>query len=140
MHVHTQLTDKLMPISATECFQNELGSRMELTLHDDGSLTGLYTTAVGNVPPSAWYRLYGGYDAVTLNSKKMGTIGFVVSWQNGVSNSSSTTSWNGIYDNARAVPEIRTMWLLTSYATPQDEWGSTRIKHDKFRQIKIGKC
>ena len=112
---------------------------MELTLFRDGSLTGRYATAVGAVPPNKWYLLSGRYDAVSLQSEiKKGTIGFVVSWQNAAGD--STTSWNGIYDNTGAIPEIRTTWLLTHLTAQPNEWDSTYIKHDRFVQRNRGQC
>ena len=103
---------------------NELGSIAYIQAHTKtGELTGSYTKAVGKA--SGAYVLRGSYQVDVCDP----SFAFVVTWQNSVNQSNSTTAWSGVFLNGT----LYTTWLLTSQvASAADVWQATRIGSDVF--------
>jgi len=115
------------PLSGT--WFNELGSVMNLTATTDGSISGLYCSAVGNA--TNFYTLTGRFDpSTTIPTGEGVSLGWVVNYANADENADSTAAWSGQFFAANAT--ILTQWLLTSSTTPADEWESTNVGHDQF--------
>ena len=107
---------------------NELGSEMELTIDDKGSISGHYISKVGEA--KGQYILVGRYDLKPAADH--GTaLGWSVSWLNDQLDANSVTSWSGQY---LAVDEERivTLWLLATETLPADLWESTLVGQDIF--------
>ena len=94
-----------------------------------GTFSGTYSSAVGQAEKE--YLLLGRFDTAGQ------TLGWVVSWQNQYQNAHSTTSWSGQvqYDSTFSDFVILTNWLLTVETSPENDWNSTNIGHDTFRQV-----
>lgn len=107
---------------------NELGSKMEIAVAVDGTITGMYQTAVGNA--KGIYPLAGRTEVDSPNDDQ--NIGFVVSWWNEYGNSHSVTTWSGQVQEIDGQQIMRTTWLLTSETDPKDDWASTLVSIDVF--------
>ena len=108
---------------------NELGSRMNIVSATKGELTGTYHSKVGDAEGE--YVMSGRYDTVGQ------TLGWIVTWNNEHNGSSfSTTGWSGQYHTDSDDPEIHVTWLLTSQATPNNDWKSTQVGIAVFKREK----
>ena len=97
--------------------------------YNTGTFSGTYSSAVGQAEKE--YLLLGRFDTAGQ------TLGWVVSWQNQYQNAHSTTSWSGQvqYDSTINDFVIVTNWVLTVQTSPTNDWNSTNIGHDTFRQV-----
>ncbi|KAJ8514904.1 hypothetical protein ONZ45_g7600 [Pleurotus djamor] len=118
----------------TGTWYNELGSRMDLTANDDGSLTGKYHSAVGDVPKI--YALSGQYNLKSLAGRGV-SLSWTVSFEvdTGDTHIHSTSAWSGQFF-ASPEPVILTQWLLTRSGEREDLWESTHVGHDEFAKVK----
>jgi hypothetical protein len=109
---------------------NELGSVLEISSADNGTMMGTYCSAVGQA--NATYSLVGRYDAEPSSGGQ--AIGWSVSWLNASGNSHSATSWAGQYqiDPNTNQEEIYTFWLLVSEEPSSDDWSATNVGQDTF--------
>lgn len=98
---------------------NMEGSIAYLT-EKDNILTGKYFSRVGDAKGN--YTLHG---SVYGNN----TVWYVV-WKNGIMDSKSITTWNGVYDTSSS--SINTVWTLTVDEGPGNFWESTKINTDTF--------
>lgn len=102
---------------------NELGSTMALQQTGvAGQLTGTYESGVGT---SGQFGVTGSYDTAE------NTLGFVVTWNNGITNRASTTTWCGQYFDDGAETLVTT-WLLCETTEETDTWQSTLVGQDQF--------
>jgi len=108
------------------CWHNQLGTRMEITASEDGSVTGRIHSEVGGVGGE---QPVVGYVAPALGRR--GVIGLVVRWKE----THSVTTWSGHYDLEGNV--IVANWLLTAADFDQNEWQSTRVGHDVFHRVPV---
>ena len=102
---------------------------MNITCTKDGTLAGKYETSVGDADKT--YELVGRYDSLPHRR----SLGWTVTWTNkSNSTSKSTTCWCGQFqlDPHTDMPQILTMWLLTTQTKPDDDWNSTHVGHDIF--------
>lgn len=107
---------------------NKKGSKLELIVHQDGTVEGEYHTAVGcdqNV-----FQLTGRTDTEQYAGSR--SIGFVVCWNNARVNLHSVTVWSGQYHTINGEEALSTTWLLTKESTPENAWASTHIGSDVF--------
>jgi len=102
---------------------NELGSTMTLVIDAPGQLSGTYESGVGT---SGQFDLLGSYDADSS------TFGFVVTWNNGTVDRSSTTTWCGQYFDDAGYETLMTTWLLCETTAETDTWQSTLVGQDQF--------
>lgn len=109
--------------AVTGCWQNQLGTRLEVRADEGGAITGWIHSHVGGVAGS---HPVVGY--VAANPDGRGVIGFAVSW----GETRSVTVWSGRYDVGNDV--IVANWLLTTADFDENEWQSTRLGHDTFRR------
>ena len=102
---------------------NELGSTMILQLGPNpGQLIGTYQSGVGT---AGQFGLVGSYDTASS------TFGFVVTWNNGTVERSSTTTWCGQYfDQGNEV--LISTWLLCETTAETQTWESTLVGQDQF--------
>ncbi|TFK96779.1 tamavidin1 [Pterulicium gracile] len=124
-----------MSVNVTGTWFNQLGSQMQLTAFADGSLTGRYSSAVGNAVNS--YTLVGRFDT-SAPSGKGTTLGFDVTWKNKDLNAHSSTTWSGQFFSGNSTgtgPVILTQWLLTRSTTLEDLWNSVTVGHDEFSLV-----
>lgn len=111
---------------------NELGSEMELTVTQDGIITGDYCTAVESKPGAKGKQPAHIIGHVSPDGSH-DTFGFNVLWKKGA----STTSWTGEYKECDGEPVLLTTWLLTSETDScLDNWMSTRIGKDCFTRFR----
>lgn len=103
---------------------NELGSIATIKAHPKtGEIVGDYVTAVGVA--SGHYALRGSFQTGACDP----TFAFVVTWQNDVIDSNSSTAWSGVLVNGT----LYTTWLLTEQvSTAADVWRATRIGSNVF--------
>jgi hypothetical protein len=109
---------------------NELGSTLEITSASDGTLTGTYSSVVGDAQYT--YTLVGRYDGDPNAGGQ--ALGWTVMWQNQYGNSHSATSWTGQYQTnpSTGQEEIYTLWLLVTEEPSQNDWASTNVGQDTF--------
>jgi len=96
---------------------NELGSTMTLDAGHDGTLTGSYTSAVGDTNT---YPLVGNADANAAS--------FVVAF----TESGSITAWAGHYNPASGQLEL--LWHLVEQPVDGADWAATLAGFDAFTQ------
>lgn len=109
---------------------NQLGSKMKLSV-DNGSIEGVYHTAVGNA--AGIYKLVGRTD---IDDDQSQNIGFVVSWENESGSSDSVTAWSGQVQVIEGQEVLIATWLLTKETRPGANWKSTLIGKDIFKRQK----
>lgn len=104
---------------------NELGSTMQLTVLNVGSVTGKYKTAVGSPTANEEFELVGFASGdlltFTVNFGRYGSL----------------TSWAGqLTEDANGSAIIKTMWLLTENVPDAQEptkmWGSILAGANNF--------
>ncbi|PPK65480.1 avidin/streptavidin family protein [Actinokineospora auranticolor] len=116
-------------MSVNGVWYNELNSKMTIATASDGvTLTGTYQSLVGNAP--GVYALVGKYNAAPTAGYGA-AVGWSVSWQNGVNDSNSLTTWSGQYF-AVGREWISTTWLMVVQSTVKSVWESTMVAVDKF--------
>lgn len=109
---------------------NELNSHMEISVDQNGIITGNYITAVGTA--SGQYPIIGRVDTgIDIDSQ---AVGFVVVWQNASGSSDSVTAWSGQAKFINGEEIISTTWLLTAETNEADEWHSTTVSKDIFKR------
>jgi hypothetical protein len=103
---------------------NELGSKMELTVDSNGTVTGRYQSAVSdNGGPTPWFDLAG--------TSCGGLISFAVNW------GTEITAWigHGAIDEVSG-PEILTLWQLVKNVpdieNPETQWKTVMAGADSF--------
>ena len=101
--------------SLTGTWVNELGSTMTLTVDADGTVTGSYTSAVGD---TTTYPLQGQAAADTI----VFTVAFTAT--------GSLTAWAGHY-NANT-DNIDTLWHLVAQPDQGELWDATLAGFDTF--------
>ncbi len=114
--------------SLSGSWYNKKGSKLELIVHQDGTIEGEYHTAVGcdqNV-----FHLSGRADTKDYAGSR--SIGFVVCWNNARVNLHSVTVWSGQYHLINGEETLSMTWLLTKESAPEDAWASTHIGSDVF--------
>ena len=123
------LLQKSFGLDISGSYRNELGSNVTLHANADGSLTGSYSSAVGNASGS--YPLLGSASA--------STVGFCVTWNNKAhGDSDSTTCWTGqiMVDLALGRVQLDTFWILASKPSSVDtNWASNRVGNDVFEKV-----
>ncbi len=114
-------------MSLAGTWYNELGSKLDLEVDDDGQLTGSYETGV-----SAKGCAEGQYEVAGRTDGE--TLGFVVNWKNAKADCESTTSWAGHYrpGDEGAEESLAMFWLLAESAGPAEEWESMMVGKDVF--------
>lgn len=111
---------------------NELGSTMTLATGVPGPgtplgpLSGTYQSGVGT---SGQFASVGSYDP------NNNTLGFVVTWNNGTVERSSTTTWCGQYFYNGGNETLITMWLLCESTAQSATWDSTLVGQDVFTRF-----
>jgi hypothetical protein len=109
-------------------YENELGSRLNITGTSGWLVSGTYTNYVGSA--------VGTYPLVGYRASNVvpTTIGWSVTWSlpNGSSTSYSTTSWTGVALTVNGKPTILAQWHLTVPTTYNDYWQSTLSGQDTF--------
>ncbi|KIY65068.1 Avidin/streptavidin [Cylindrobasidium torrendii FP15055 ss-10] len=136
MHVFSAATlATAISASLNGTWYNQLGSTVEFEASADGTLSGYYTSAVGDAKYE--YVLTGRYDTDPRSFDVGATLGWTVNWKNNkAGNSHSTTTWNGQYFSANK-QWIRTQWLLARSTTEQRDWASTQTGADIFTREKV---
>ena len=116
--------------AVTGSFRNTLGSTVQLTANADGSLTGVYSTGVGNATVG---NVFGTW-AQANNSEAI--LGWTVCWTNLIDTTKdvSVCSWTGRLRKADKI-EIETTWILTSDTPAQDNWKANTINKDVFTKF-----
>lgn len=109
-------------------WKNQLGSRLRLTVGEDGSLAGTYESAVGGtrLPQPVVGKWEDGVPGGEV------VVGFVVRWPA----AGSLAAWVGTFDHR--VDHIRASWLLVEGRPATDTWGATRTGEDEFRRQAVG--
>lgn len=115
-----------------ERWKNQLGSVATLHFQPDGSVTGLYSTAVSSNGNGINNRPLQG----TWQSTPEGVIlvGWVAQWEVPLDDGTtrySTTSWSGVL--IKDLKLLDTTWILTAAGKPA--WDRTNIGHDRFEHI-----
>ncbi|XP_041073212.1 avidin-related protein 1-like [Carcharodon carcharias] len=114
----------------TGFWRNELGSVFYLSEAEDLTLNGQYLTAVEAAREEAGPERQAQVIGIRNNGREP-TFSMSTAWAGG-----SITSWVGqclLLEGGQQV--LKTTWLLRSLATSlQDDWKSTRIGQDTFRQ------
>jgi len=112
----------------TGAYKNELGSVVRLEARDDGSLLGVYSTAVGNA--SGEHQLRGSWGATADGSS---LVAFSVTWNRDapLGTPLSTTSWTGTLRLGNPI-KIVTTWMLLTQNDESDAWRSTLTNKDTF--------
>ena len=125
IHAHTGIN-----LANTE-WQNELGSKMTITLHNRGTgvFEGKYQSVVGNA--EKWYIMVGR----THTTGK--TVGWTVVFENEYRRDvDSTCTWSGQFQADESEnPVIRTTWLLTRHKPDLETWESTIVGCNNFTKI-----
>ena len=107
---------------------NELGSTLEISPQQDGTVQGRYSS---NVASCGWYPIGGMWDPSPGPGQN---CGWVVDWNSGECPAGTLTSWSGQYwaADGQYQETIVTMWHLT-YEVPQSsQWQSTLDGKDVF--------
>lgn len=121
---------KCTPKSVEGVWFNELGSKMDLKVDDDGIITGKYHSAVqADEPTGLTAKIIGGMSPDGSHD----TFGFSVVWNT----TGSTTSWAGEYKTCCGEQVLYTTWILTDQTESCNEtWKSTLIGKDVFTRYK----
>jgi len=107
---------------------NQLGSKVTFEFHDDGSLTGNYSTAVTGRPGILISQPLSG----RWSKGDQGLlVGFTVVWTNSDGTPTSITSWTGQGDSQT----ISTTWILIRLHDAKDAWESTITNQDVFTRL-----
>lgn len=109
---------------------NELGSKIELVVRNDGTIEGVYEVVPGGVVNI--YKAVGAADMSAFEGNR--SFGFVVSWNNNYQNQHSITAWSGQYRRIDGEEVLTATWLLTRETRPQDGWASTLVGSDVFKR------
>lgn len=114
---------------AGELWKNQLGSVADLHFHQDGTVSGFYSTAVSSSgEPINGKRLSGTWQ-LTEGGDML--VGWTVQWQVPQKDGTtrfSTTSWSGVI--VKGSKQLDTTWLLTVAGKPA--WDRTNISKDLF--------
>ena len=103
---------------------NQLGSRLDLAVDDEGRLSGTFRSSVGVVDDG---HAVSGFFATDADGAH-GALGFAVSW----GAAGSITVWSGHYHESDEV--ILTTWLLSEAPSWHGDWRSTLVGSDEFRR------
>ncbi|XP_018423965.1 PREDICTED: avidin-like [Nanorana parkeri] len=121
----TYCSDVGAQCNMTGVWVNTLGS--VLILHADGSrLSGSLRSSVELHPGSAGDQMTGKLMGV-LGKGKQPTFSMSVSWKG-----ETVTAWVGQCFQTAQCPVLRTMWLLRSPTTAEDNWKATRTGEDIY--------
>lgn len=115
--------------SLSGTWENELGSQMYIEIYQGLILDGWYNSTVGDALGT--YPLVGFIGKATeisgTNKTSPRILCFSVLWQNGLRDSNSVTSWDGIFDGT----SIKTVWVLRSFSGSHK---NTTVGHDEFKK------
>lgn len=108
---------------------NEAGSAVEITVEQDGSLTGTYRTELGAPDADSQFPLTGW------------TQGDVIAFSVNFTDFGSITSWSGQLSEDEDGPFIRTLWHYTKDIPDADEaenlWKTINAGSATFRPVPI---
>lgn len=110
---------------------NELGSRMDLSIAENGGLTGQYWTAVGDA--AGRYPLVGWAEPAAGLTGSV-AVGWAVLWRNADRNNHSITTWSGQYQMINGEEHILALWLLATETSVDDDWKSMLVGADTFQR------
>ncbi|NOJ29835.1 MAG: hypothetical protein DA328_06680 [Nitrososphaeraceae archaeon] len=110
---------------------NELGSKMIIDSINDGQIIGNYETTVGSA--QGLYTLSGRTEK-NVKSQENQSIGWVVVWDNEITNNNCVTSWSGQLQEIEGEEVIHAYWMLTIETVPGSNWKSTLIGYDTFKR------
>ena len=108
---------------------NELGSKV-FFLTNQGAVSGVYESAVGG-GTGTQFLLAGRTDR---DNEVAQNVGWAVSWESGVVNYHSVTSWSGQVQVNSGVEVLTAFWLLTTEVDPTANWKSTLVGKDVFHR------
>ncbi len=108
---------------------NELGSKMIIDSVHDGQIEGKYETTVGSAQGIYRYRVE--LKKITISQRNQ-SIGWVVVWDNNITNNNCVTSWSGQLQETDGAQVIHAYWVLTIETASRSNWKSTMIGHDTF--------
>ncbi|XP_072887151.1 avidin-like [Hemitrygon akajei] len=117
----------------TGCWTNELGSTANIMMDEDGTLQGIYRSAVSRTGTQAEGELIGFQVDIAHP-----TFGFVVKWTT-ESVRGNVTAWTGQMFVAEGTQTLKTMWLLRSGSSVDGNWAATLTGTDIFTRC-IVKC
>ena len=133
----TAVSSAASPLSYTTLtgnWTNELGSTCSFKASADGSVTGVYNTAVGKV--HAEHPIYGRW----LQGRKYQEtimVSFTVMWKDTDDEKArSATTWIGqlFGDSEGNGATLYTQWLLVGEKERPDIWKNTIIRGDTFKK------
>ncbi len=110
---------------------NELGSKLIIESVNDGKIEGKYETTVGSA--QGIYALSGRVEK-TAQPQLNQSIGWVVVWDNEMTNNNCVTSWSGQLQEMDGEKVIHAYWMLTIETSSRSNWKSTMIGHDTFKR------
>ncbi len=113
---------------------SDLGSKMEIEVDDDGLMTGIYTTVIGDTQGN--YPLVG-YVNFAPDGQSIATIGWVVLWINEKGNDQSVTTWTGqvqLTEPENGAQVMVTTWLYVKETQPSENWSSTLMGFNTFKR------
>ncbi|KAM5135442.1 avidin-related protein 4/5-like [Mantella aurantiaca] len=125
-------SDAWAQCNVTGVWVNTLGSVLRLRA-DGPHLSGSLRSSVEIHPGAAGDNMTGKLTGV-LGKGKRPTFSMSVSWKDG----ESVTAWVGQCLPTAQCPVLRTMWLLRTSSTEEDNWKATRIGEDVFYSEKCG--
>jgi hypothetical protein len=111
------------PLQGT--WYNQLGSELTIEVDGQGTIRGTYRPGTGAVAGNT-YPVTGSFDPHPTG--KATVVGFVVDW----TEVHCVTVWSGQYHHGDRA--IRATWLMATETDAADEWKSTFVGHDVFRQ------
>ncbi len=125
------------PPDFSGCWQNELGSKMELQKPDaSGTIKGNYWTAVGNVDPSTANPVLGFVSGDVL--------GFCVHWKPKPGKPLSIACFTGQHTIRQGTEFIFASWLLNRDIPDAGEdaelWGANTTGANTFRLVAHASC
>ncbi|XP_059811239.1 avidin-like isoform X2 [Hypanus sabinus] len=114
------------------CWTNELGSKADIEMDEDGTLRGTYRSKVSGAGKPVEGELIGFQVDI-----EQPTFGFVVKWT--TESVQSVTVWTGQMFVAEGSQTLKTMWLLRRESPFDDNWEATLTGSDIFTRC-IEKC
>lgn len=133
--VAATVSEPLSYKTLTGNWTNELGSTCSFEAVADGSVTGVYNTAVGKVHVA--HPINGGW----LQGRKHPDtiiVTFGVMWKNtDEEKARSATTWNGqLFGEPDGGATLYTQWLLVGEKERKDIWKNTLVRGDTFTKNK----
>ncbi|XP_056406028.1 avidin-related protein 1-like isoform X2 [Hyla sarda] len=122
---HNPLVQQAAHCNVTGVWVNTLGSVLKL-FAEGSQLKGSLHSSVALYPGAAGERMTGKLIGL-IGQGDQPTFTMSVSWKEG-----SITAWVGQCFQTSDCPVLKTIWLLRSKATLEDNWKATRIGEDVF--------